>query len=704
MTSHLNYVLIGQGNWVRKLAEGLRDTGFPVQEVPLDSARSALNWEALRRIRAADVVVRVGFRPGARTWRGRAFDGALRIFGRRAISVCYWIGTDVLNFTDDLSHGAPAAGWRSPALAVDHHLAGSEPLHGELAKAGIAASVVGFPWRTVQAPTDPPPFPEQFTVLTYIPDGRAEFYGGPVVLEAARRLPGICFEVMGGEGIWAEDPPENVHFRGWVRDPAEAYASSSCVLRIVRHDSIGGTAVEGLLFGRPVLYSQELDHTMKVEPTPESVTQALKELSCEWKAGRLNPSAENARWASRTFDPTRRFELLGQHLAEISGLPRPPRLSYITLQATTEGQAAHAHVHEIVKGLAAAGWSVRLLKPKYGQGSPSAASRLVQFGLIQGRAITSVRRGDAFYIRSHFAAWPAALLAKVLRVPVVQEVNGPHEDALVAWPGLRRIRPLVERANRSQMRSADAVITVTPQLVRWLRLDAGVERGHLVSNGADVELFTPHAPRREDLPDRYVVFFGALAPWQGIDIALEAASSQLWPEDVSLVVVGDGQLRDLVERKSDGSHIIYLGRQPYAEIPGLVAASLVSLLPMASSAQDRGQNSTRDHTTSGLAPLKLFESMACGVPVIASDLPGMAETISSADCGILVEPGSAMSLAEAVRQIANDPARAAEMGRHGRESAVDEHSWRSRAADTAEVLTSVVSRSSLHHATELEEA
>lgn len=677
---HQSYVLIGQGGWVTKLAEGLHGAGFPVGVVPLGSARRALDPRTWSRVWSATVLVRVGFRPGAQTWRGRAFDSALKIFGRRAKVVCYWIGTDVMNLTDDIASGVRVAGWRTPAFGADHHLAGSEPLQKELAAAGIAATALGFPWRTVDPPRELPPFPSQFTVLSYVPDSRADFYGGPTLLAAAQRFPDVRFEVMGGAGSWAEHAPPNLHFLGWVDDPAVLYSRASCVVRIVDHDSIGGTAVEGLLFGRPVLYSQELAQARRVDANPDSLCAALGELVEEWATGRLAPNMAAAECARVEFDHVTRFEGLARHLAELPTRPRQPRLTYLTLQATTEGQAAHAHVHEMVKGLAAGGWSSRVLKPRYGHQSPTVVSRLVQFTRVQYAALIGLPSSDVFYIRSHFAALPAAMIARRLRVPVVQEVNGPHNDAVVAWPLLRAVRAWVKKGNRIQFRAADAVITVTPQLVRWLQTDAGVEDGYLVSNGADVERFTPDAARPAGLPNRYVVFFGALAPWQGIEVALDATLSDQWPDGVALVIAGDGRMREVVEQRTDAVRIVYLGRRPYAEIPGIVSNSLASLLP----------KSARDHAASGLAPLKLFESMACGVPVIASHLPGLAEIISDADCGLLVEPGSAEDLARAVRSVSHGPADAALMGRRGRESAVRQHSWRSRADDTAAVLRSVV--------------
>jgi glycosyltransferase involved in cell wall biosynthesis len=686
-------LLVGQGRFTQSLAKGLSETGLKVEVAPLDSLRDALTPATWKLVASAGLVVRIGFRPGAKTWRGLAFDTAMRVFTRRsATTCCYWIGTDVMQFAKDAGKGERVAAWRSPAFSVDQHIAGSEPLLRELEEAGIGATVVGFPWQTVKAPAVLPPLPKEFTVATYVPDARSDFYGGHTLLEAARRLPQVRFEVMGGLGSWAGDVPPNVHFLGWVSDPSEFFARSSCVLRLPDHDSIGGTAVEGLLFGRPVIYTQDLNYAEKVDATADAVVAAIRRLLDRHEQGMLEPHEQAAAWARKEFDHVRRFAELASHLQSLadSGSPRQPRLTYLTLQATTEGQAAHAHVHEIVKGLAESGWCVRLIEPDYGLRPPSIARRLGQFARIEVSALWGLRRGDAFYIRGHFGAYPAALSARLLGVPVIQEVNGSHEEVIMAWPGLRRVRKAVNRLSRSQLRMADAVIAVTPELVNWVAEDAGVAGAHLVSNGADITRFHPGIAAPEGLPDRYAVFFGALAPWQGIDIAIEATRLEDWPDDVALLVVGDGMLRDEVELSADGIRVVYLGRRPYGEIASIVGNSIASLLPMPSGAHGRANNApSRDTRKTGLAPLKLFESMACGVPVVASDLPGLTETVSAAGCGVLVEPGNPTAIAQAIATLASSPDLAKAMGDKGRESAVREHSWKGRADDTAAVLRSI---------------
>lgn len=691
--SHHPILLIGQGRWTQSLAKGLSEAGLEVGAAPLNSIGNAFSLTTLRQVANAAVVVRIGFRPGAKSWRGLAFDTGMRIFTRKnATTCCYWLGTDVMQFAEEERGGTRVSAWRSPAFSVDQHIAGSEPLRRELAEGGIGAALVGFPWRTVSVPSELPPIKELFTVSTYIPDCRSDFYGGPVLLETARRLPAVRFEVMGGFGSWAVDAPTNVIFLGWVSDTAEFYARASCVLRLTAHDSIGGTAVEGLLFGRPVIYTQELKYSETVEANADAVVAAIGRLAGCHERGSLEPNEEAAAWARTEFDHVRRFSEFASRLRQLAepSSERQPRLTYLTLQATTEGQAAHAHVHEIVKGLAENGWCVRLMEPAYGRRLPSAQSRLVQFAHIQLAALWGLQRGDAFYIRSHLAAYPSALAARLLRVPVIQEVNGPHVDAMLAWPALRRIHRTVEWLDRSQWRMANAVITVTPQLVRWIAKDAGVSDAHLISNGADTQRFRPGLSAPEGLPSRFVIFFGALAPWQGVAVAIQATKEEDWPSDVALVVVGDGMLREQVELEADGNRVVYLGRRPYSEMASIVDNSIASLIPMPSVAHGHeGSAAARDHSVSGLAPLKLYESMACGVPVVASDLPGLAETISAAGCGILVEPGDPAGIARAISAIVRNPSDGKAMGDRGRSSAVREHSWKSRADDTDVVLRSI---------------
>jgi len=103
--------------------------------------------------------------------------------------------------------------------------------------------------------------------------------------------------------------------------------------------------------------------------------------------------------------------------------------------------------------------------------------------------------------------------------------------------------------------------------------------------------------------------------------------------------------------------------------------------------------STTERGTEGFSALKLYESMACGVPVIGSDYPGVGDVIRQYDCGIVVAPGDAEDLAQAVAELAAHPDKAAEMGRRGRRAVEEECSWAARAEQRRVVMSQVIERS-----------
>ncbi len=175
------------------------------------------------------------------------------------------------------------------------------------------------------------------------------------------------------------------------------------------------------------------------------------------------------------------------------------RIAYLCLQATREGQASHAHVHEIIAGLEEQGHAVELFEPRYAAESvtpPGPLGRLVEQWRVQRRLIAA-GPFDLVYMRSHFAALPASRWAQRAGWPVVQEVNGPYEDLFLAWPAARWIRPIAIWSGRSQLRGAAAVVAVTPQLAEWARKEGVRSEISVIPNGANVDLFHPGLrPRR----------------------------------------------------------------------------------------------------------------------------------------------------------------------------------------------------------------
>jgi glycosyltransferase involved in cell wall biosynthesis len=300
-----------------------------------------------------------------------------------------------------------------------------------------------------------------------------------------------------------------------------------------------------------------------------------------------------------------------------------------------------------------------------------------------GRALIHLLRTDVIYCRSHFALFPLSVMAWLVRKPVVQEVNGPYDDVFLAWPQVRRFQGLLTMLMRWQAAHASIRITVTPGLARWIERESGGGRTIVVPNAADVDIFRP-APRAEkpSASSQYAIFFGRLAPWQGIETLLDAMRSVNWPSSLSLLIVGEGPLQSAVELAvKEGLPIRYLARIPQRELAKLVAGAVASVCPQGVSG---GRNAT------GLSALKFYESLACGVPIVAARWPGHAEVISQEDCGILVEPGDADAVARGLAALISSPEDADRLGKNARRYAERCGSWAARARETSEILSDVL--------------
>lgn len=354
------------------------------------------------------------------------------------------------------------------------------------------------------------------------------------------------------------------------------------------------------------------------------------------------------------------------------------RLLYLSLETPREGQATYTHVHEIIAGLREIGWQVDLIATSRGGASSGAGylTRLLDYGRAQWTLMRRLGSCDGVYMRAHFAAWPASFWARLRGVPVFQEINGLPADIFVTYRRLAWLAPLIGWLYGSQMRMAAHVFVVTDGLRGWAETQAGHERVGVVTNGADVRLFTPDG-ERPDEPARYIAFVGGLTAWHGIATMVAATREPAWPADVALVIIGDGVERDRLRNAELGSRIRWLGRRP----PKDVAAHLRGAVAALSITED-----TAGHLGTGVAPLKLFEAMASGAPVIVTDLPFQRDIVREHEAGLVIPMASPAALAAAAAELAGDPERARRMGENGATYVRAHASWLRRAEEISAVV------------------
>ena len=216
-------------------------------------------------------------------------------------------------------------------------------------------------------------------------------------------------------------------------------------------------------------------------------------------------------------------------------------------------------------------------------------------------------------------------------------------------------RRLLAGRERAWARSADALVTVNRPYARELERTLGraatiVFNGPLAADPGD-----PTSTRSRVFHERFglsattrvALAVGAVVPNRGIEQACEAIGMV---DDAVLVVVGDGEAKPRITAWAGtlghASRIRFLDAVPPDELPRLTAAADVAVMPI--------QPSTLNHRLT--TPTRLFDALGAGLPVVASDLPGMAEIVRETGCGVLCDPTSPIDIARAIREVLDAPA------------------------------------------------
>jgi L-malate glycosyltransferase len=245
------------------------------------------------------------------------------------------------------------------------------------------------------------------------------------------------------------------------------------------------------------------------------------------------------------------------------------------------------------------------------------------------------------------------LAAKIARVPII--VHSEHGTVRKEW--LPQIY-----AQRISWRCADRVLAVSESLKQHLVREIGFPAQRIISiqNGVDTDRFQPNGERmalREGLgwPARGFIIgsVGRLVPVKNYATLLRAAArvASRVPQ-LTLALVGDGpldgELKTLAEQLGIADRVSFLGYRD--DVPNLLNAMDIFVLP-----------SLRE----GM-PNAVLEAMACGLPVIASEVGGASEIVRDRENGLLVCPTDVEQLSQHLYQLALSPERCRAMGIAGR--------------------------------------
>lgn len=281
---------------------------------------------------------------------------------------------------------------------------------------------------------------------------------------------------------------------------------------------------------------------------------------------------------------------------------------------------------------------------------------------------------------------PLAAAALLLWTPAPRLVIWHHSDLVYPWWGLRVYGWL----QRALYRRADCVIVSSFCLADHSPVIRYARRVEVIPYGIAVEHFLePNSSQRaraEAIRARYpgplVLFVGRLVYYKGVGILLKAMTKC----PGTLLIVGDGpakeSLRELAGRLGMAARVEFMGEAPTVDLSAYYHAADVFVLP-----------STERTEAFGIVQV---EAMACGVPVVSTDLPtGVPWVNQDGVTGLVVPPGDPDALAGAIGLLLEDPVLRARMAEAGRRRATKEFSRERMLRDFKSLVERVVGEQAL---------
>jgi glycosyltransferase involved in cell wall biosynthesis len=300
------------------------------------------------------------------------------------------------------------------------------------------------------------------------------------------------------------------------------------------------------------------------------------------------------------------------------------------------------------------------------------------------------RAGPPDIVHSHFwmSGLVAAIAAKRHDVPMVHTY---HALGTVK----RRYQGKADTSPPSRIgtervigRSADCVIaTCSDEVAELSRMGLPKNHVRIVPCGVDCTQFLPEGPTAVPKLAHRIVSVGRLVPRKGF-ADLVAVLPAL--PDTELVIAGGAdrairddpeanRLRTLAERLGVADRVRLAGQVPRARMPELLrSADVVACVPW--------------YEPFGIVPL---EAMACGVPVVATAVGGLTDTVVDGVTGVLVPPRQKATLAAALKALLADPVKRSFLGGAGRDRVESRYPWSMIAAQTAHVYESCVESAEL---------
>jgi glycosyltransferase involved in cell wall biosynthesis len=350
-------------------------------------------------------------------------------------------------------------------------------------------------------------------------------------------------------------------------------------------------------------------------------------------------------------------------------------------------KGASIHVQEILRAFLRRGADVTLISPRLGDAPPSdlaavrcrplpeppkggEAEARVDWALSTNERVAALLADDApfdlVYERHALFAHGAMEAAAALGAASILELNAPLIDEQERHRALVRRDAAVASARRA-FASAGHVGAVSQGAAAYaLSHGALRDRVDVVPNGVNPSRFPKPAPAEGAFT---VGFLGTLKPWHDTATLIEAFALLRADKipDARLLIVGDGPDRARIEARLDalglGGAAHLTGAVPASDVAAWLGRMHVAVAPYSADQPFY------------FSPLKIYEYMAAGLPVLASRVGDLPDVLDHGSLGLLTDPDDPAAMAHALAQLANDPALRARLGSSARDHVLAYRTW-----------------------------
>lgn len=347
------------------------------------------------------------------------------------------------------------------------------------------------------------------------------------------------------------------------------------------------------------------------------------------------------------------------------------------------------HVQEILRSLLNLGHEVVLFATRLGDDAPPDLARIpvcllppipkgeramrerVALSINPDLQLDLARAGKFDLIYERYSLWSYSGMeyAKERGINGILEVNAPLIEEQSQHRGLVD-REAAEGVARRVFNAASQIVAVSSPIKDYLSKYTSADKVTVIGNGVNRDRFAmPLTPTLATSPETFVVgFVGSLKPWHGLSCLTEAFGMlhQQVPS-AQLLIVGNGPEQGKIQAdlclKDLRSAAHFTGAVSPEEIPGLLASMTVAVAPY------------EDRPDFYFSPLKVYEYMGAGLPVVTSRIGQLSELIVDGVNGKLCPPGDAAALAEALVELWKSPQIRAKMGAAARQDVLENHTW-----------------------------